>query len=54
MRKLEEAFNDTPVGFERTKESIQQQRKRNLEQTAIRIENESSKGTIHQEELENE
>ena len=31
---------------------MRKKKKRNLEQTAVRIENESSKGTIHREELE--
>ena len=49
-----EGIDGTTGGIETTNKLIWEQRKRNLEKTTVRIGNESSKGTIHWEELENE
>ena len=49
-----EGLQRTTGRIETTNKLIWEHRKRNLEQTTVRIENESSKGTIHWEELENE
>ena len=49
-----EGVDGTTGRIETTNKLIWEHRKRNLEQTTVRIENESSKGTIHREELENE
>ena len=45
---------EPPMGFGKNELIDMPTRNRNVERTTVRIENESIKGTIHREELENE